>query len=261
MGLVACCLSVVFSSCAVRDDQSVITIFAAASTMDAVTQVLDSYRILKPENSVVLRPNFASSSSLAMLLVRGVKADIFLSANEEWADRVQANSKVSCERVDLLGNRLVLITACTSDLEIAGVEDLVSSGVRRIAIADPFSVPAGIYAREVFQHHGIWKQLEPNVAATADVRRAMALVEQGAAEVGVVYATDASISDGVKVLLEFPTTTTPVVYPLLHFKHEPQPEVVADLYRFFTSVEAREIFRQHGFCVLSETVGEVERGN
>ena len=249
------------SSCAARVDQPTVTVFAAASTMDAVTQVLDAFKEVSQADDLVVRSNFASSAALAMLLSRGVNADIFLSANEEWADRVQAAADVPCDRVDLLGNRLVLIAAAESQLEINDVTDLESAEVRRIAMAGPFSVPAGIYAREVFQQRDIWKPLESRVAAAADVRRAMALVEQGAADVGVVYATDAASSDGVKVLLEFPKTTTPVIYPLLHFNRESQVKKAGELYRFFTSAEASEIFKQHGFCVLSHPRVEVEKGN
>jgi len=229
--------------------------------MDAVTQVLDAYKDTCSTDGLVLRSNFASSAALAMLLNRGVMADLYLSANEEWADRVQASVDVSCDRVDLLGNELVLIVSGESNLHLDDLTDLTASTIRRIALADPFSVPAGTYAREVFQQNGIWQQIESRVAAAADVRRAMAMVEQGAADVGVVYATDASSSDGVKVLLEIPKSSTPVIYPLLHFKRESQLKEAGDLYRFFSGVQASEIFKQHGFCVLSQAPVEMEKGN
>lgn len=217
--------------------------------MDAVTEVLEAFG----GGAIAVRANFASSSSLAMLLTRGVRADLFLSANEEWADRVEAAVTVECQRKNLLGNTLVLIAPVDSPLQLEQLAELSSKVIRRIAMADPFSVPAGIYARELLQQAGLWKDTEKRIAATADVRRALTLVEQGAADVGIVYATDASSSDGVKVLLKLPESKTRVVYPLLRIENVDQDERVKELFDFFDSDVAKRIFQQYGFRVLSET--------
>ncbi|MDG2012977.1 MAG: molybdate ABC transporter substrate-binding protein [Pirellulaceae bacterium] len=242
------------TACAQREPAPGITIFAAASSMDAVSEVLEAFE----GEAVPVRANFASSSSLAMLLTRGVHADLFLSANEEWVDRVEDSVSVKCERKNLLGNALVLIAPIDSPLQVEQLAELSSPVIRRIAMADPFSVPAGIYARELLQEAGLWKELESRIAATADVRRALALVEQGAADVGVVYATDADISDGVKVLLELPASKTRVIYPLLRIENAGQDPAVKALFDYFDGEVAHRIFKQHGFQVLRE--GHQEQG-
>ena len=229
-------------------DERPVTVFAAASTIDAMSEILESF----DAGATNVRVNYASSSALAMLVTRGTEADIFLSANQDWADRVQ-QSVNDFDRIDLLGNSLVVIAPEDSPLQVNELATLSSTVIRRIAIADPFVVPAGIYARQQLVAAGLWQRIEPRVAATADVRQALALVEQQAADVGVVYATDADSSKLVKVLMRLPGSDSTIVYPLLLLRKPNQNAVVTDLYEFLKSDTAKAIFERHGFRFLPES--------
>lgn len=226
-----------------------VTAFAAASTSDAVQSVLSAFRKAHPETPV--RASFAASSTLAKQIARGAPADLYLSANVRWMDYLEDRGAIApASRVDLLGNQLVLIGSPMAP--VSGELDALprTLGGRRLAIGDPAHVPAGIYARQALKSLGLWTQLRDHAAYAADVRAALALVGRGEAAAGIVYATDARISDAVKVLATLPADSHDAIrYPLARVTGAEGAHVDA-LHAFFRSDRARDIFRDHGFMIL-----------
>jgi molybdate transport system substrate-binding protein len=227
-----------------------VTVFAAASTTDAVQAVLTAFREAHPETQV--RASFAASSTLAKQIARGAPAHLYLSANAGWMDYLQDRGAIDpASRVDLLGNRLVLVAAPTSPVsgDLARLPDAL--GDRRLAIGDPAHVPAGIYARQALQALDLWAQVRDRMAFASDVRAALALVGRGEAAAGIVYATDARISDQVSRLTTLSADSHPPIrYPLARVKGAEAAGVQA-LYDFFRSKRAQAIFRDHGFTVAT----------
>ena len=235
-----------------------VTVFAAASTTDAVRTVLTAFRETHPQTSV--RTSFAASSTLAKQIARGAPADLFLSANVGWMDYLEKRGAIDADsRIDLLGNRLVLVAP--ADTEVASDRQNLPQnlprmlGERRLAIGDPAHVPAGIYAKQALRSLGQWDQLRQRTANAADVRAALALVGRGEAAAGIVYATDARISDKVRTLATLPADSHPPIdYPLARIAGADRPAVDA-LYAFLQSKRARAIFRDHGFTVAEPDAG------
>jgi molybdate transport system substrate-binding protein len=234
-----------------HSDSETVTVFAAASTTNAVTEIGG---IFSKRNPVKVRTSFASSSMLAKQIQNGAPADIYISANVKWMDYLEANKMIeSGSRIDLLGNRMVLIVPVDSTLDrirIAPGFDLLSAiGQSRIAMGDPDHVPAGIYGKQALEQLGVWRAVEKHVARSKDVRAALALVERGEAPVGLVYATDAAITAKVKVVGTFPQTShRPIVYPaaVVAGRRSPATDRFMALLR---SPDAAAVFQKHGFSV------------
>jgi len=228
-----------------------VTVFAAASTTNAVTEI---GAIFSQGNEEGFRPSFASSSTLAKQIENGAPADIFISANKKWMDYLEEKGMIEKDtRIDLLSNRLVLIVPADSAVkDVAtgpGFDLLTLLGDGRLSMGDPDHVPAGIYGKQALESLGVWTTIESRVARAKDVRAALALVERGEVPVGLVYATDAAISDKVRVVGTFPETShPPIVYPVAVVAGRRSP--AAD--RFITllqSPEARAVFEKYGFSV------------
>lgn len=245
--LAACCVALLCMSAPEAGES--VTVFAAASTADALGEIAKAY---EAASAIRVVGSYAASSALAKQIEQGAPADLFISADRQWMDRVQAKGLVRpASRRDLLGNVLVLVTPKARPLELR-VEpgfDLARAFTGRLAIGDPASVPAGTYAQEAFTRLGWWASLKDRLAPAADVRAALRLVELGEADLGVVYATDAKRSDKVVVAATVPAELhAPVRYPAA-LTVEAKPAAAAFL-AWLAGPEAAAIWARHGFTPL-----------
>lgn len=220
-------LSIAALGCARRP--SSLLIFAAASTTAALTEVGRRYRVMP-------RFSFASSGDLARQIEAGAPADLFLSADVARVDRLERLGHVRSRR-DLLKNRLVVITSKESTLSTAGE----LARVKRLALGDPSTVPAGAYAKEWLEGAALWAAVAPRVVPTLDVRAALAAVEAGAADAAIVYRTD--VNDRVRVAFE-PLEQPKIVYPLAVLTRAASD---AEAFAAHAAGEGRAIFDRHGF--------------
>ncbi len=229
-----------------------VTIFAAASTAGAIEAVAKDFEGL---NAGSVRAVFAASSILARQIAQGAPADIYLSANAAWMDELERGDVLQPgSRVDLLGNRLVLIAPLNQAFEVSiepGFALAKALGRGRLAIGDPSHVPAGIYAKAALDRLGVWDSLASKLAFANDVRGALALVERGEAAAGIVYASDAMAGARVRVVAAFPAPApTPIVYPLAIVRARAAPAVTG-FHRYLRGAAAGAIFRDHGFIHLA----------
>ncbi len=228
-----------------------VTVFAAASTSQAVTRI---GALFTRGHAVRFLTSFASSSTLAKQIENGAPADVYLSANSMWMDYLEEKLMIAkSTRIDLLGNRLVLIVPADSpvhEIRIAPGFDLSGMvGDGRLSMGDPDHVPAGIYGKKALEHLGVWTAVDHRAARCRDVRAALALVERGEAPLGVVYASDAVNSPRVRVAGTFPASShPPIVYPVavVAGRRSAATDRFMELLR---SPEAGTIFREFGFSV------------
>lgn len=244
----ACGLAFLVST-AVHADE--IAVFAAASTTGALDE---AGRAFNARTGHTLKPSYASSSTLAKQVEQGAPAQIFISANEKWADYLEERKLLAPgTRTSLLGNSVVLIAPVDSkspDIKIEKGFDLVAA-LRggRLAVGDPDHVPAGMYAKEALTNLGVWDVLERRLARMNDVRSALTLVERGEAPFGIVYATDAAAAKGVRVVGTFPPTSHgKVSYPVAMIAGQDKGAAKA-FFDFMASPEGKAVFKRHGFTV------------
>jgi len=228
-----------------------ITVFAAASMKNALDDINAAF--LKATGTKVVT-SYAASSALARQIEQGAPADIFASADLDWMDYAAQKKSIRDDtRVNLLGNRLVLIAPKESKVDKVAVGkefDLAAlAGDGRIATADVNSVPVGKYAKSALEKLGIWASVERKFAMTDNVRVALALVARGEAVLGIVYETDAKVEPSVKSVGTFPADSHPaIVYPVAATVTA-KPEASAYL-AFLSSGIAKAVFEQYGFSFL-----------
>jgi len=229
-----------------------VTVFAAASLTTALSAVAAEFEAVSPHEVVL---SFAGSSVLARQIQLGAPADIFVSANRQWMDVLQAGDLIDPDsRRDLLGNSLVLVAHgpadamdLSADLDLAGL-----LGPGRLAMALVEAVPAGIYGREALQSLGLWDQVAPLVAQTDNVRAALALVALGEAPLGIVYATDAMAEPAVTIVGTFPPDShPPITYPVARV-YGPADTGAEDFLTFLHGPQARLLFEAEGFTMLGD---------
>jgi molybdate transport system substrate-binding protein len=144
-----------------------------------------------------------------------------------------------------------MVISAESNLKITSPADLTSSAVRRIALADPKAVPAGVYSKAYLVQQKLWSQIEPKIVPVDNVRAALAAVESGNIEVGMVFKTDAAISKRVKIAYEVPAAAGPKIsYPVAVTKNSKQVESAKKFVDYLASDAAANIFTKYGFIVL-----------
>jgi molybdate transport system substrate-binding protein len=236
------------ASAARAEKADAVTVFAAASLKTALDDVAALWR---RETGTEVVVSYAGSSALARQIEAGAPADLFISANPGWMDRLEAGGLLRAEsRLDLLTNSIVLIAhgrdatplTLSPDLDLSG---LIGDGRLAMALVD--AVPAGIYGKAALETLGLWDQVAPKVAQADNVRAALALVAIGEAPFGIVYASDALAEARVSVAARFPADThPPILYPAAVTADSDAPDVLAFL-AFLKSADARAIFKRHGF--------------
>jgi molybdate transport system substrate-binding protein len=229
--------------------QEPVTIYAAAS----LTSALEDLAGKAKAQDLALRLSFGSSSTLAKQVAQGAPADVYFSASVTWMDYLHDQALIEPEtRTNLLGNTLVVIVpkGATFPVRPEKAFDFAGAFTGRLALGDPSHVPAGIYAKQALQALGWWPALVNRLAPAVDVRAALAYVERGECQAGVVYATDAAISDDVAVLATLPLDShDPIIYPVAVIKGRYRPAVKKAM-AFLQSKPAAETFQRYGFRVL-----------
>lgn len=223
-------------------------VFAAASLTDAMKEIATGFEKDTP-NKVVF--NFGASSTLARQIEEGAPADVFFSADEAKMDGLEKKGLILKEtRKSKLSNALVIVVTSDSTLTISKAADLADAKVKRVALADPKTVPAGVYAKEYLTKLKLWSAIEPKVVPTDNVRACLAAVESGNVEAGIVYKTDAAISKKVKVAYEVPKAEGPdISYPLAVVKEAKQPEAAKAFLHYLESDTAKNVLVRFGFIV------------
>ena len=223
-----------------------VLVFAASSLSDAVTEIARGFEARTGHKVVA---SFAGSNELARQIRAGAPAGVFVSAHPGRVDELEkAGLVVEGNRIDLLGNRLVVVVPAGSRLAIERLEHLAAA--RRIALADPQAVPAGIYARQWLEARGMWAVLAERVVPAVDVRGALAAVDAGAADAAVVYKTDLSAARSTRLAFEVPAAESPrILYPAALL--QPKSPAARAFYAHLRSAEARAVFERLGFEVLA----------
>ena len=242
----ACVIACLFAHAAVAADERPL-VFAAASLTEALSAVGDAYAKAGHGGAPVF--SFAASSALARQIESGAPATLFISADEQWMDYLaERHLIVPNSRVSLLSNTLVLIAPAVRPLHLAiapgfALSQALAGG--KLAMADPASVPAGIYGKAALEKLGVWAAVEPAVIRGENVRTALTYVERNEAAAGIVYGSDAALSSKVVVAGTFPADShPPISYPAaLIAGHEEGSAFLS----FLKESQARAIFTHYGF--------------
>ena len=229
-----------------------LTVSAAASMQDALSEVAKAYQAEYPNTKITY--NFASSGTLTQQIKQGAPVDIFISANEKFMDELEKKKLlISKTRKDFLKNNVVLIVPKKDNINnISNFQQLTNSNIKRFSIGEPESVPAGQYAKQVLDNLEIYDQIKPKTVFAKNVRQVLSYVESGNVDAGIVYATDAKISNKVIVVATASENNhKPIIYPVAAIKRSKNPEAASYFIQFLFNDSAKNTFNKYGFQIAS----------
>ncbi len=235
---------------ATTSERPALLVFAAASLTNVLGELSPTW---EKQSGVAVKLSFAASSVLARQIEAGGKADVFVSADQEWMDYLQARNLLDKPlRRDLVGNRLVLIAPADSKINLTiapGFPLFEALGRGRLSTGDPDTVPVGRYARSALMSLGAWDKIADRLVRADNVRSAMMFVARGEVPLGIVYTTDALVDKKVRIVDTFPLNThNPITYPAAAM-HGARAEAAAYL-AFLEGGEAAPVWKRYGFLAL-----------
>ncbi|WGE91641.1 molybdate ABC transporter substrate-binding protein [Actinobacillus genomosp. 1] len=224
-----------------------ITVFAASSMTNVLQEIQQDFTKQYPDDNLIF--SFASSSVLAKQIEQDAPADVFISADLKWMDYLKEKQPTKTQNIrHLVKNELVLIAPKDSSLVASDIQAVDFAKIlvnSYLSVGDPAHVPAGKYAKKALEYYGLWQAVEPKLARAKNVRDALSFVERGESPLGIVYSTDAKVSDKVKVIAIFPTESYgEVVYPAVTLSDKSEAKAFLD---FLYTPEAKAKFKAAGF--------------
>lgn len=243
--LLISCSYTISSTTSTNETKSALTVSAAASLKEVMEEVKQTYTTVQP--NVTITYNFGSSGSLQQQIEQGAPVDVFISAAAQQMDALEEKGLIVTDtRRNILSNQVVLIAPKNSP--VTDFKDLTSNNLKKIALGEPKTVPAGKYGQEVLTYLKIFNSLKPKLIFAKDVRQVLAYVETGNVDAGIVYITDARSSNWVKVVATAPAQThSPIIYPVAVIKDSKNINIAKNFGQFLSSKSAADIYQKYGF--------------
>jgi molybdate transport system substrate-binding protein len=242
--LIACCLLLAAVALRAADPKPEILVFGAASLTESLQDLGKAYEARTGQKVVF---SFGASSDLARQIQAGAPADVFFSADTAKMDGLEKAGLVrTAARHEFLSNALVVIVPSASTAKVTSAADLAA--FPRIGLADPASVPVGVYAKKWLTGLGLWEKLEPKVVPMLDVRAALAAVETDAVPAGIVYRTDAAIVKSVKIAFTV-ENGPPILYSLAPIAASKNRKGAEAFVAFLAGPDGKAEFTKRGFLL------------
>jgi molybdate transport system substrate-binding protein len=243
---VAFAIVVLLAAAAVR--AGTVTVSAAISLKESLEQVGRDYAA---EGGDAVTFNFDASGRLAQQVKRGAPVDAFVSAGGREVDQlVKAGQADGASRRVVVGNTLVLIVPAGATGGPTSMKDL-AKGTGKIAVGDPASVPAGLYAKQALASLGLTYAVAPRLVLAQNVRQVLTYVERDEVSAGLVYSTDAKqAGDKVRVVdTAGADTHDPIEYPAVTITGAAHSAEAKRFLDYLATPTARAVFVAHGFTV------------
>lgn len=193
---------------------------------------------------------YDSSGKLQTQIEEGADVDVFMSAAMKQMNALDEQELMVKESiVKLLENKVVLIVPKDSDKGITAFEEILKA--ETVAVGDPDSVPAGQYAKEIFENLGLWDDVSAKSSLGTNVTEVLNWISEGSADAGVVYSTDAASNKNVVIAAEAPEkSVSPVIYPVGIVKSSTKKDSSKLFVEFLKSNKALSVFEKYGFTSL-----------
>ncbi len=228
---------------------------AAASLKNVMEEIEPLYQKKHPETEIIY--NFASSGSLQLQIEQGAPVDVFISAAVTKMNALEKQDLLLREtRRDLLKNQIVLVAPKSNknnSLKLDSFDDLTTNKITMIALGEPNSVPVGQYAQEVLTSFEIANKVNSQAVYAKDARQVLNYVTTGNVDAGIVYRTDAQVSENATIVATAPETShSPVIYPIAVIKDSDNSDAATELIEFLTTPEVQTVFEDYGFDLVIE---------
>ena len=229
-----------------------VTISAASSLKEALLEAADAFAA---RGGTHVQFNFGATGRLLAQIRHRAPVDALIAASDEQMRQAEALHLVDpASRTVIASNRLVLIAPREAKVPVESFERLSDPAIKRLAIGEPRTVPAGQYARQVLRALDLEASLQGRIVHGGNVRQVLDYVERGEVDAGIVYLTDAKqAGDSVRIVAEAKANWhDPIRYVAATIRGSGRADEVGGFIRFLTGDAGQKILASHGFAPATE---------
>lgn len=252
--IISLCISAAAVGIAFAEPPTEITVSAAISLKNAFEEIGKLYEKQNTNSKIMF--NFGASGDLMTQIKGGAPVDVFASAALKDMDELDNEGFVLKDtRTNFVSNSVVLIVPASSKVTLTSFGDLKKPEIKKIAVGNPKTVPAGRYADETFRYFKISDMIQTKLVFAENVRQVLDYVSRGEVDAGVVYSTDAMVKQQeVRIIMTAPETShKPIMYPIAVVKGTKNEKAAKAFLSFVTSDEGRKILTKYGFKPADRT--------
>jgi molybdate transport system substrate-binding protein len=230
-----------------------VIVSAAMSLKNAFEELGKQYEA--GHKGVKMMFNFGASGDLVRQIEGGAPVDAFASASKKDMDDLEKKGFViPGSRVDFASNTVVLVVPSHTKVQIKSFADFASKGIKKIAMGNPKTVPAGRYAAEVLQYYKIMPAIKDKLIFAENVRQVLDYVAREEVDAGIVYATDfMTRAKEVTIAAIAPVAShEPIIYPFALIKGTKNEGPTKDFISLVISAEGKKILKKYGFVTAQK---------
>jgi molybdate transport system substrate-binding protein len=176
-----CVLLILFLSLECNGQEKILV--AAASDLKFA---LDSVAtVFRKKYSGTVEITYGSSGKLFEQISNGAPFDIFFSADIDYPKKLKEKALTSAN-IYIYGTGRIVVWSKKIDVEKEGMNSLQSSGVRKIAIANPLHAPYGKRAEEALKFYKMYDAVKTKLVLGENISQTAQFVTTGAADIGIV---------------------------------------------------------------------------
>lgn len=245
-------MAVLLSGCTntTAENGDELLVSTASSLTEVMKKMEEEFHQVEPD--IELSFNYGSSSKLRSQIEQGAPADLFLSASEKDMEQLESEQLVKAETVVPFAENRLVLASLEEFPETADFTEIVMNAEETIAVGEPDSVPVGNFTKQALDSQGLWQPLEGRLIYAKDARQVVTYIESGNAGLGIVYSSDAVISQEIKGALEVPGQENPVVYPGAVVADSDNQQAAVAFLDFVTGPKGQAILEQYGFLPANE---------
>ncbi len=232
-----------------------LTVFAAASLTDTMDAIIDAYKAVAPEVTIV--STYDSSGTLLKQIENGADCDLFFSAAQKQMNALEESGSLLADtRRDLLENKVVLTVPAGNAAGVTSFDDLsekLPTGTILLAMGNS-DVPVGQYTQKIFAYYGLDESALASLGALtygSNVKEVATQVSEGSVDCGIVYATDAASEKLDVVDSATAEMCGQVIYPAAVLAASAHPDEAKAFLDYLQGEEAVQIFESVGFSSLT----------
>ncbi|MDO4356557.1 MAG: molybdate ABC transporter substrate-binding protein [Clostridia bacterium] len=225
-----------------------LTVFAAASLTETLTEIAEQYKAVAPNVTLVF--SFDSSGTLKTQIEEGAPCDLFLSAAQKQMNQLEELGMIQSDsRVDLLENQVVLAVPDGNPKGIQSFADIADAELIALGNED---VPVGAYSIEILTHFDLLDALtaEGRITYGSNVKEVTTQIAEASVDCGIIYATDAASAQLTIVDAATADMCSQVIYPAAVLANSANADAAQVFLDYLTTPEAAQVFERVGFSMV-----------